>query len=158
MTARSLLYFNLGELSSVRDLSIFKNATSFNISWTPPFSLDVTHEGLGPNMWYSVLIYNVTDETNPVEIYCTDCDNITQTYYIFTPDYFISCHTYQFSIIPINGAGQGETNSITFLNGMLSHMIFCYINKVYSFKKYIFPWKQLGLSLMDIALWNSTFL
>ena len=121
-SSRCQFCFNLGELSLVGDLSISENATSFNISWTAPFSLDVTDEGLGPNMWYSVLIYNVTDETNTVEIHCTDCINIIQTYYIFTPDYFISCHKYQFYIIPINGAGQGEISSIT-LKGMLSHIL-----------------------------------
>ena len=118
-------HLNLGELSSVRDLSISENAKSFNISWTPPFSLDITARGLGPDMWYSVLIYNVTDETNPVEIHCTDSDYITETYYIFTPDFFTHCHKYQFSIIPINGAGQGEASSIA-LEGILSHMV-CYI-------------------------------
>ena len=120
-----------GHLSPVGDLNISENATSFNISWTPPFSLDVTDEGLGPDMWYSVIIYNVTDETNTVEIPCTDCDDITQTYYIFTPDYFISCHKYQFSIIPINGAGQGETSSVIYLNGMQSKIPLCCINDLY---------------------------
>ena len=123
-SSRCQFYLNLGELSSVGDLSVSENATSFNISWTAPFSLDVTDEVFGPNMWYSVLIYNVTDETNTVEIHCTDCINITQTYYIFTPDYFSYCHKYHFSIIPINGAGQGKTSSVT-LKGMFSHMMLC---------------------------------
>ena len=123
MTTRCY-FLTVGELSSVKDLSISENATSFNISWTPPFSLDVTDEVFGPSMWYSVLIYNVTDETNTVEIHHTDCINITQTYYIFTPDYFTYCHKYQFSILPINGAGQGKTSSITYFNGMQSNNIF----------------------------------
>ncbi|CAI8033368.1 hypothetical protein GBAR_LOCUS18821, partial [Geodia barretti] len=61
-----------------------------------------------PDIWYSVLIYNVTDENNPTAILCTDCINITETHYTFTPDYLSPCHVYNFSVIPLNGAGQGE--------------------------------------------------
>ena len=77
-------------------------------SWTAPFSLDVT--GVDPDIWYSVLIYNVTDENNPTAIPCTDCINITETHYTFTPDYLSPCHVYNFSVIPVNGAGQGESS------------------------------------------------
>ena len=76
------------------------------MSWTAPFSLDVT--GVDPDIWYSVLIYNVTDEGNPTAISCTDCHNLTQTHYIFSPDYSCPCHNFTFTVIPYNGAGQGE--------------------------------------------------
>ena len=95
----------LGLLSAVVGLKASKNASSVTISWTAPFSLDVT--GVDPDIWYSVLIYNVTNENNPTAIPCTDCINITETHYIFTPDYLSPCHVYNFSVIPVNGAGQG---------------------------------------------------
>ena len=76
------------------------------MSWTAPFSLDVT--GVDPDIWYSVLIYNVTDEENPTAIPCTDCHSLTQTHYIFSPHYPSPCHKYTFTVIPYNGAGQGE--------------------------------------------------
>ena len=94
------------------------NAESVTISWSAPFSLNVT--GVDPDIWYSVLIYNVTDENNPTVILCTDCINITETHYTFTPDYISPCHVYNFSVISLNGAGQGESSpSITgyVLNG-----------------------------------------
>ena len=96
---------NSGLLSAVGDLRASSNASSVTISWTAPFSLDVT--GVDPDIWYSVLIYNVTDET---AILCTDCINITETHYTFTPDYLSPCHVYNFSVIPVNGAGQGESS------------------------------------------------
>ncbi|CAI8045438.1 hypothetical protein GBAR_LOCUS25133 [Geodia barretti] len=98
-----------GPLSAVGDLKVdAKNGTSSTISWTAPFSLDVT--GVDPDIWYSVLIYNVTDEKNLTAILCTDCINITETHYTFTPDYLSPCHVYIFSVIPLNGAGQGESS------------------------------------------------
>ena len=96
-------------LSAVGDLRANSNASSVTISWTAPFSLDVT--GVDPDIWYSVLIYNVTDENNPTAILCTDCINITETHYTFTPDYLSPCHVYNFSVIPVNAAGQGERNA-----------------------------------------------
>ena len=84
------------------------NASSVTVSWTAPFSLDVTD--VDPDIWYSVLVYNVTDENNPTAILCTDCINITETHYTFTPDYPSHCHVYLFSVIPFNGVGQGESS------------------------------------------------
>ncbi|CAI7992180.1 hypothetical protein GBAR_LOCUS937, partial [Geodia barretti] len=94
--------------SAVGDLRATSNASSVTISWSAPFSLDVT--GVDPDIRYSVLIYNVTDENNPTAILCTDCMNITETHYTFTPDYLSPCHVYDFSVIPLNGAGQGESS------------------------------------------------
>ncbi|CAI8051932.1 hypothetical protein GBAR_LOCUS28410, partial [Geodia barretti] len=95
-------------LTAVGGLRVTSNASSVTISWSAPFSLDVT--GVDPDIWYSVLIYNVTDENNPTAILCTDCINITETHYTFTPDYLSPCHVYNFSVIPLNGAGQGESS------------------------------------------------
>ena len=95
-----------GPLSSVADLRTSDSATSVTISWTAPFSLDVT--GVDPDIWYSVFIYNVTDE--PTAVPCTDCMDITETHYTFTPDYPSPCQEYIFTVIPLNGAGQGETS------------------------------------------------
>ena len=70
------------------------------ISWTAPFSLDMT--GVDPDIWYSVLIYNVTDENNPTaSSVLTILIAITETHYTFTPDYLSPCHAYNFSVIPL---------------------------------------------------------
>ncbi|CAI8034663.1 hypothetical protein GBAR_LOCUS19492 [Geodia barretti] len=98
-----------GPLSKVVNFRAISNASSVTVSWTAPFSLNVT--GVDPDIWYSVLIYNVTDDSTA--ILCTDCINITETHYTFTPDYPSHCHVYNISIVPLNGAGQGESSSIT---------------------------------------------
>ena len=97
-----------GPVSEVGDLKLAESSTSITISWSPPFTLDVT--GVDPDIWYSVLIYNVTDENNPTAILCTHCTNITETHYTFNPDYPSPCHAYNFTVIPFNGAGKGNSS------------------------------------------------
>ena len=92
-----------GLLAPVGDLSI---TACFLLSWSPPFSLDVT--GVDPDIWYTVLISNVTDEDNPTAVPCTDCHNLTQPHYTFTTANPSPCHKYSFTVIPQNGAGEGN--------------------------------------------------
>ena len=121
-------YFLKGLLSSVGDLETYSSDSSITISWTAPFSLDVTDGD--PTIYYSVLIYNVTDEDYPTVVSCTDCINITETHYNFTPDHLSSClpcHKYNFTVIPYNGAGQGESSQNVSGNGNHTniHMHMC---------------------------------
>ena len=122
--------FHSGPLSAVVDLRATGDGTgSVTISWSPPFSLDVT--GVYPDIWYSVFIYNVTDENNPTAILCTNCTNITETHYTFTPDYFSPCHVYNFSVVPLNGAGQGESSGNVTWNSEYSPIIATGIYVIY---------------------------
>ena len=98
-----------GILYAVSSLKVTNDVSSITLFWTPPFSLDVT--GVDPDIWYSVFIYNVTDENNPTAILCTNCTNITETHCTFTPDYLSPCHVYKLSVTPFNGAGQGESST-----------------------------------------------
>ena len=81
LTASSIMS---GPPSAVSQLQTYRSPASITISWEAPWSLDVT--GVDLDIWYSVLIQNVTDENNPTPISCTDCTNITETVYTFTPD------------------------------------------------------------------------
>ena len=87
------LYILTGLLAPVGDLSI---TACFHLSRSPPFSLDVT--GVDPDIWYSVLISNVTDEDNPTVVSCTDCHNLIQPHYTFTPANSSPCHKYSFTV------------------------------------------------------------
>ena len=87
-------------------MSVENGRDSILLSWSPPFSLDVT--GVDPDIWYTVLISNVTDEDNPTAIPCTDCHNLTQPHYAFTTANPSPCHKYSFTVIPQNGVGEGE--------------------------------------------------
>ena len=91
------------------NLEIDSNGQSITISWSAPSSLDVT--GVDSDIWYSVLIYNVTDNWTPVP--CTDCTNLTVTHYTFSPDDTSPCHEYAFTVIPYNGAGEGSSRNAT---------------------------------------------
>ena len=85
---RTYIHILSGTLSSVGGLgSEIEGERSINISWTAPFSLDVI--GVDPDIWYSVLIYNVTDET-AVSVPYPNCTNISETFCVFTPDYLSS--------------------------------------------------------------------
>ena len=67
--------------------------------------------GVDPDIWYSVLIYNVTDET-AVSVPYPNCTNMSETFCVFTPDHLSPCHKYNVTVIPQNGAGVGETSHI----------------------------------------------
>ena len=104
----TVVIFLLGLLSAVGIMTPTHNASSVTITWTVPFSLDVTD--VDPDIWFTVVIHNVTDRNNPTAILCTDCINITETHYTFSPGFLSPCHLYNFTIIPVNGAGQGESS------------------------------------------------
>lgn len=87
-------------------LEIDSTNSYITVAWHAPFSSTAT---------YSVLIYNITDEDNPTAVSCTDCHNITKTRYTFCADYRIPCYMqcrckYNFSVIPYNELGPGESS------------------------------------------------
>ena len=98
-----------GLLDEPGNVSVSSGSRTITISWSAPFSLDVTD--VDPDIWYSVLIYNVTDET-AVSVPYPNCINITETFCVFTPDYPSPCHKYNFTIIPQNGVGNGTADNI----------------------------------------------
>ena len=89
------------------------DSVSISLNWSAPFSLNVTN--VEPDIWYSVLITNVTDEDSPTAVSCTDCFNLTQPHYTFSPssltqsdDAMSTCFNYSFTVIPQNGVGNGN--------------------------------------------------
>ena len=100
----------IGKLGSVANLMTDGNGVSIFISWSAPFSLDVTD--VDPDIWYTVLIYNVTGDENPTAVPCTNCNSIVETNYVYVPVYPSPCQEYAFEIIPMNEAGQGESQPL----------------------------------------------
>ena len=88
------------------DLEVENGRDSILLFWNPPFSLDVSE--MDPDIWYTVLISNVTDEYNLVNIICVNCHNITQQHYNFTTANPSPCHKYSFEVVPLNGVGEGR--------------------------------------------------
>ncbi|CAI8025810.1 hypothetical protein GBAR_LOCUS14883 [Geodia barretti] len=88
-----------GLLMAVINLRAKGDVSSVTISWTAPFSLNVT--GGDRDIWYSITIYNVTEKYYPTAIRCTDCTYISETHYTFTPDHLSPCDVYNFSVYPL---------------------------------------------------------
>ena len=108
-----IIIFSSGLLNNLRDIDVALFNDFILLTWSPSFSLNVT-EG-EPDIWYSVLIMNVTDEDSPRAVSCIDCLNFTEASYAFThnsltqPHYTISpCHNYSFTVIPQNKVGNGS--------------------------------------------------
>ena len=102
MTDYALYEFHLsGVVDQVSDVSINNSCDFITISWSAPFYLDVS--GVDPDIWYTLLISNVTDEDYPTAVPCTDCHNLTQTHYTFnfTNDIF----NFDLTIIAKNRVG-----------------------------------------------------
>ena len=103
MLAHPCAFTYTGLLASVGIVSVVNGSNSIYLSWSPPFSLDVT--GVDPDVWYTIQISNVTDEDNPVTI--EEYSNHTQLYVnnnTFPSPFF----KLSFVIIPQNGAGAGN--------------------------------------------------
>ena len=55
---------SVGLLSAVSDLVALPQRGAINLTWTPPFSLDIT--GVDPDLWYRVEVYNITSGRTPL--------------------------------------------------------------------------------------------
>ena len=96
-----------GSLGTVRDLTVQNDTNSISLSWRPPFSLNVTDTD--PDVWYTVLVYNVTDKNNPLAIPYPSCQDIADTNCTFTAEGLISpFHEFSFAVVSKNGVGNGK--------------------------------------------------
>ena len=91
-----------GLLDPVSNVRIESDTDSIFLFWSPPYSLNVT--GMNYDILYTILISNVSDEAS---VPCSDCHNLTQPHYTFTTTNPSPCHKYKFTIISLNGAGEG---------------------------------------------------
>ena len=80
---------------------------SISVSWEAPFSLDLTTAE--PDIQYCVDVYNVTEGEDLVESRC----DITETFYIFTPDNPSPDNLFNFTVTPrsnVPGGLNGTTS------------------------------------------------
>ena len=90
-----------GQLSAVAGLSVTSSTSSVTISWSAPFSLDVT--GVDPYIWYSVLVIDKNNQT-------IRSIRVNDTSYTFSPPGLNPCDNYLVSVTPMNGAPGHEDN------------------------------------------------
>lgn len=94
------------------EVQMDKNSCSISLYWDAPFSQNVTD--VHPDVWYSVNITclnNVLTGAVNVPLPCNDCDNLTDSFYKFTPQ-TNSCTWYQFEVIAYNEIGRGICRNI----------------------------------------------
>ena len=80
---------------------------SIHITWEAPFSLNLTTAE--PDIQYCVDVYNVTGGEELVESIC----DITETFYIYTPDNPSPDHLFNFTVTPrsnVPGSLNGTTS------------------------------------------------
>ena len=99
---------SLGLLAAVGSLEAYPRQTFILLTWTPPFSLDLT--GIDPDVFYYVEVYNIsTGGTLFINSY-----KVLESDFNFTLPSPSPCDQFEFRVIPANGAGNG---SMEFVNG-----------------------------------------
>ena len=109
----------LGPPEAVTDLRVAECVSHMVATWEAPFTLDVT--GVEYDVTYSLLISNITDDTQPTPVDCAVCRNLTLPQYVFSPPNPLPGHTFTFIVTPQNGAGTGPPSlpiTVTPTDGM----------------------------------------
>ena len=92
-------HYSLGPLESVSNLPVMSiNSTTVLISWSPPFTL----EGV-PILGYNVTITNTTSGEE------LETATTTMLNYTFSIDHPDPDNNFTVTVVPINGAGLGES-------------------------------------------------
>ena len=92
-----------GPPSGVSDLVALPQRGVIDLTWTPPFSLDIT--GVDPDIWYTVEVYNITSGRTPLTNF-----TVSEPEFNFTVADAIPCDQFEFRVTPVNGAGMGTTS------------------------------------------------
>ena len=111
------LTVELGRLDAVRSLRLTPMEFSILLTWTPPFSFDITD--VDPDITYCVDVQNVVSSTR----LHSEC-KINATNFTFQPASPIWCDKFLFTVTSVNVVGNGTMNKeLVFRaeNSKLSH-------------------------------------
>ena len=111
-TRHALANFTPGLLDAVGDPQVNLVNGSLCLSWTPPFTLDITN--VERDLYYIIEITSTADAETPSTISCNNCSSE----YKFTVSNSSPCESFTFIVIPVNGAGNG-TPSDPFLGSFI---------------------------------------
>ena len=96
----------LGKLTAVDTLNIsFLNSTAF-LNWVAPFTLNI--HGTPIDITYTTSVVN---STSSMTVYMEEGVIVTEFTYPLPPDG--GCDNLVFTVTPVNGAGEGISNSIS---------------------------------------------
>ena len=107
----SLYICTTGNLSAVSNIAVHNNSTTIRVTWTAPFSLDLTNAE--PDIAYCVDIFNITNEERHI---LTNC-SVLQTHYRFVSNDSNPRDQFKFIITPrsnIEGARNGTPSKPVF--------------------------------------------
>ena len=110
--------FTPGLLATVGDTQINLVDGTLCLSWTPPFTLDITN--VDPDLYYIIEITSTANTENPLTISCDDCSSE----YKFTVNNSSPCDSFTFIVVPVNGAGNGTLSDPlqgSFIQGMYTN-------------------------------------
>ena len=99
------LEFDLGLLEAVGTLMIFTEGSSISISWTHPFTLDISR--VDPDI--TGYCINIISTTSLLNLNSQCGINVTEFHYTLPPD--SACHIYNFTIVPVNIVGNGTADT-----------------------------------------------
>lgn len=105
-----------GTLSDATLPTITVSNLTINLSWSPPFTLDIT--GVDIDITYCVLVVVSS------MLLHSQC-NIIQTEFIYPIPSRSECHEIIFSITPVNLVGHGVTTSVSYLSSQTRKTIIC---------------------------------
>ena len=101
-----LTFSFIGLLAAVENLTVHSKWSSILLTWTPPFSLDIT--GVDPDLWYCVEVYNITWGRAPLTTNCS----------VYEPQFYLTalnhspCDLFEFRIFAVNAVGNGTVVSV----------------------------------------------
>ena len=108
-----LLLYSIGRLQEVQNLTAaFLTDSSIQISWIPPFTLDIT--GVDPDIIYCVDV-SISRGLSFSELSMSQC-GINETEFIFMLPPRNWCYFYHFTVTPVNPVGNGTSSSLDISN------------------------------------------
>ena len=96
----------IGLLAAVENLTAHFQWSSVLLTWTSPFSLDIT--GVDPDLWYCVEVYNISRGRNPLS---TNCSVYEPQFYVTAPNHN-PCDLFEFRVYAVNAVGNGNVVSV----------------------------------------------
>jgi hypothetical protein len=92
-----------GALTYVTDVTVTRNGNSLTVLWVLPYPLNET----GVEIWYQVVMENITDENNPNY---PGCNFTTETSCTFPFNFLGLCERYAATVVPFSEAGRGNSS------------------------------------------------
>ena len=91
----------------MKNLTVHSQWSSILLTWSPPFSLDIT--GVDLDLWYCVEVYNISRGSTPLT---TNCSVYEPQLFFIAPNHS-PCDLFEFRVVAVNAVGYGSLTSVT---------------------------------------------